>query len=223
MQAEKRAQVTATMTVNEQNVKFQVDTGAEINTINQKYVRKTQVKKRHTKLKRWNKIIANSLGEVELKVINPMSDETHSVNFLVVRNEFQSLLDLKTVQALGLVTIHSENLIHLVAKDLGDLGEVKLKIDKNATPKALPARNIPIAIKEQVKAELDILEERGIIVPVSDPTEWVNQMAVVRKSTGKIRICIDPQPLNKVLIRERYKLPTFKDILPELSNAKVFT
>ena len=176
MQAEKRAQVTATMTVNEQNVKFQVDTGAEINTINQKYVRKTQVKKRYTKLKRWNKSIVNSLGELELKVTNPMSDETHSVNFVVVRNEFQSLLDLKTVQALGLVTIHSENLIHLVAKDLGDLGEVKLKIDKNATPKVLPARNIPIAIKEQVKAELDILEERGIIVPVSDPNEWVNQI-----------------------------------------------
>ena len=71
---------------------------------------------RHTKLKMCNKSIVNSLGEVELKVTNPMSNETHSVNFVVVPNEFQSLLGLKTVQALGLVTIHSENFIHQVAK-----------------------------------------------------------------------------------------------------------
>ena len=223
VQAEKRSQVTATMTVNEKNVKFQVDTGAEINTINQKFVRKTQVKKRNTKLRMWNKSIVHSIGEAELKVTNPMNGKTYEVTFVIVPNEFQSLLGLKTVQALGLVTINSENFIRQVTRDLGDLGEVKLKIDKNASPKALLAWNIPIAIKDQVKAELDNLQERGIIVPVTEPTEWVNQMAVVRKGNGKIRICIDPQPLNKALIRERYKLPTFEDILPELSQAKVFT
>ena len=55
--AEKQSQVTATMTINERNVKFQVDTGAEIKTNNQKYVRKSQVKKRNTKLRMWNKSI----------------------------------------------------------------------------------------------------------------------------------------------------------------------
>ena len=130
---------------------------------------------------------------------------------------------MKTVQALGLVTINSENFIRQVTRDLGDLVEVKLKIDKNASPRALLARKIPIAIKDEVKAELDNLERRGIIVSVTELTEWVNQMSVVRKGNGKIRICIDPQPLNKTLIRERYKLPTFEDILPELSQANVFT
>jgi len=164
-----------------------------------------------------------SLGETELNVKNPQTGEEYAVNFVVVPNEFQCLLGLKTVQEMNLVTINSEKFIGKVEKDLGDLGEVKLKVDSNATPKALPARNIPIAIKEQVKTEIDTLVERGILEPVSEPTEWVNQMAVVRKSNGKIRICIDPQPLNKVLVRERYKLPTFDDILPELSQARIFT
>ena len=54
-----------------------------------------------------------------------------------------------------------------------------------------------------MKDEIDSLVERGILLPVSEPKEWVNQMAVVQKSNGKLRICIDPQPLNKVLVRER--------------------
>ena len=65
--------------------------------------------------------------------------------------------------------------------------------------------------------------ERGILEKVEEQTVWVSQMAVVRKSNGKMRICIDPYSLNKVLVRERYKLPTFEDILPELHNAKIFT
>ena len=74
VKAEKQSQVTATMTINERNVKFQVDTGAEIKTNNQKYVRKSQVKKRNTKLRMWNKSIVNSIGEAELlKVTNPLN------------------------------------------------------------------------------------------------------------------------------------------------------
>ena len=65
--------------------------------------------------------------------------------------------------------------------------------------------------------------ERNILVPVTEPRKWVSQMAVPRKPNGKIRICIDPQPLNTALMREHYKLPTLDDILPKLNNAKIFS
>ena len=110
-----------------------------------------------------------------------------------------------------------------VEKDLSDLGEAKLYVEEDTKPVVLPARKIPIAIQGQVKQELDKLVERGILVPVEEPTEWVNQMAVVRKSSGSLRICLDPQPLNKVLKRERYRLTTFDDVLPNLNQAKLFT
>ena len=48
-------------------------------------------------------------------------------------------------------------------------------------------------------------------------------MAVVHKPSGKLRICIDPQPLNAALKREHYKLPVFDDVLPKLNDAKVFS
>jgi hypothetical protein len=48
-------------------------------------------------------------------------------------------------------------------------------------------------------------------------------MAVSKKINGSWRICLDRQPLNKVLLRERYRLPNFDDVVPGLHNAKVFT
>ena len=48
-------------------------------------------------------------------------------------------------------------------------------------------------------------------------------MAVGTKKNVEIRICVDPQPLNKTLIRERYLLPTLDGMLPKLNRAKVFS
>ena len=38
-----------------------------------------------------------------------------------------------------------------------------------------------------------------------------------------MRLCIDQRPLNKALKRERYHLPTFEEIVPDLADAKIFT
>jgi len=48
-------------------------------------------------------------------------------------------------------------------------------------------------------------------------------MVVAMKSNGKIRLCIDPKPLNQALKRNHYPLPVIDDLLPELSKAKVFS
>ncbi len=39
----------------------------------------------------------------------------------------------------------------------------------------------------------------------------------------KLRICIDPQDLNKAIKREQYPLRTIEEIVAEMPNAKVFS
>ena len=63
----------------------------------------------------------------------------------------------------------------------------------------------------------------GVICPVTEPTEWCNQISVQTKKDMSLRICIDPRPLNKVLHRELYPLPTMDEVLPELSTARVLS
>ena len=88
----------------------------------------------------------------------------------------------------------------------------------NAVPVVRGARTLPESRKAAVKAELERLTESGVLVPVDEPTDWVSQMSVAEKKSG-IRICIDPRPLNEVLMREHYKLPVLEDVLPELTGA----
>ena len=46
---------------------------------------------------------------------------------------------------------------------------------------------------------------------------------VERKKNGKLRLCLDPRPLNKALKRSTYPIPVVDDLLPRLSKAKIFT
>ena len=102
-------------------------------------------------------------------------------------------------------------------------GPVHLTVDPEATPTTRPAKRIPIELEQPVKAELNRLVKLGVITPVEEPTDWVNQITVATKKNGSLRICIDPRSLNLALRRERYRLPVLDDVLPELAKAKVFS
>ncbi|GBM56927.1 hypothetical protein AVEN_168596-1 [Araneus ventricosus] len=52
----------------------------------------------------------------------------------------------------------------------------------------------------------------GVIEKVTEPTDWVSPLVIVQKKNGALRVCLDPQNLNRAIKRPRYNLPTFKDI-----------
>ena len=62
-----------------------------------------------------------------------------------------------------------------------------------------------------------------IITKQNDPAEWVSSLVIAEKQNGAIRVCIDPKHLNNALLRYDYPITSMGDILPRLSQAKVFT
>ena len=66
--------------------------------------------------------------------------------------------------------------------------------------------------------------EQGVIVPVTEPTEWVNSIVchVTDKPDGgkKVRLCLDPKDLNKNIKREHYYSKTIDEILALLHGSK---
>ena len=52
------------------------------------------------------------------------------------------------------------------------------------------------------------------------PTDWVNGLVVVEKQNGKLRVCLDPRPLNKVIKREHLHLPTAEEIFSQIKFEK---
>ena len=69
--------------------------------------------------------------------------------------------------------------------------------------------------KLSLKYHLAELEKRGIIEKVTKETDWDSAMVV-----NKIRLCLDPQPLNKALKRYHYPIPMIEKVLPDLANAR---
>ena len=67
------------------------------------------------------------------------------------------------------------------------------------------------------------MADKGIIAPVTEPTEWVSSLSYPRKSDGTICPCLDPCDVNKAIIREQCKGPTLDEISPRLSSATVFS
>lgn len=67
------------------------------------------------------------------------------------------------------------------------------------------------------------MEEAGVITRVSEPTDWVSPIVIVKKKGGALRICMDPRQVNESIKRQHYQMPCREDIEAELANAKFFS
>ena len=74
----------------------------------------------------------------------------------------------------------------------------------------------------ELKQKLEELVEQGVIAWVTEPTPWISNIVVIWKS-HKLRICIDPYPLNKAIQRNHYPTPTVEEIATKMSKARLFS
>jgi hypothetical protein len=74
-----------------------------------------------------------------------------------------------------------------------------------------------------VSAQLEKLEQQGIIEAVEGPTPWVSPLVVIPKKNGEIRLCVDMREANKAIHRERHPTPTVDDLIHALNGATVFS
>lgn len=111
-----------------------------------------------------------------------------------------------------------------VFQGTGKLSEpCHLQIDPSAKPVVHPPRNVPLALKTALKEELGRIESLQILTPVPEPMAWLSSIVIIKKPNGTIKVCLDPKDLNKVLRGSHHPIPKIDDILPELSQAKVFS
>ena len=105
------------------------------------------------------------------------------------------------------------------AEKVGQLeGEYHIKLDATLSPVQHAPRRVPVALRDQLKAELDKMTEQGIIAPVTAPTPWDSSLVAVPKKNGMLRLCLDPEDLNKAVQREHYPLPTIEDVARRLQG-----
>ncbi|KAL1472700.1 hypothetical protein MTO96_039161 [Rhipicephalus appendiculatus] len=97
-----------------------------------------------------------------------------------------------------------------------------MKLKPGAVGIVVPARRAPVALQDKVKAELQHMEAQGVIIKVTEHTEWSSHMVTVIKK-DKVRICLDLTALNKVLLREHYPMPTLEHTASQISGVRYFS
>ena len=114
---------------------------------------------------------------------------------------------------------------NIFAKNEFDVGETNLMEHKihltSNVPVKQPYRRVPPGILKEVRELLRGMEKRGIIRPSCSP--FASQMVLVRKSNGKLRICIDYRGLNKITIADAFPTPRIVEMIDTLKGAKYFS
>ena len=242
----------ATLQLNGKDEKFQLDTGATVNILSEQTFatlfgsdQLNDLQECKSTLVMYNRSEEKPTGKKRVRVINPKNNRGYSVEFIILRGNYRSLLGLRASQQMQLVTLNRQNILAIessrcktgnlskstITAEFQDLfkgegrlpGELHLEVDETARPVQLPTRRVPVALKDKLKQELDRLSNMEIIAKVHCPTDWISASVITTKKNGKIRLCIDPKPLNNALKRNVYPLPTIDDVLPLLSKARIFT
>ena len=102
-------------------------------------------------------------------------------------------------------------------------GEYHIEMHANAEHVVHPPRRVPESLKDALKKEIERMKDLDGIEKVEHPTDWVNSIVYVTKTSDELCICLDPKDLNQWVKRPHYYTQTLADTTPRLHGASLFT
>jgi hypothetical protein len=226
-----------TFQVHYEQLKLEIDTGARCNVLSrntaEKFCSLTNIEKSHVIITGVSGRPEKAYGQIDLPCT--YKGVEHNIRFQIIDTQRPlNLLGRDDCMLFDLITRVNtvETATQQITSDYADVigseigmlpGEYEIKIDETVEPVIHAPRTVPIAIRDQVKKELNNLVQCGILKPVTEPTPWVNSMVCVRKKNGRVRIYIDPNDLNRAILREHFSVNSIDDIVTRLHGSRYFS
>lgn len=189
----------------------QLDTGANCYVISRRDIRKLPDKPEQTCLVMLIEFFGHKTGSHgKVRLLLSANEKAHEETFFVVEQDMPVTLSGTAAERLGFIScFQSVQHDHIytpaqpfaeVFKGLGQPKhfKYKMKLKPGTTGVIVPARRVAVALEDRVKAELQRMQEHGVITKVTEPTNWSRPMITVVKKE-KVHICLDPTELNKSL------------------------
>ena len=236
--------MTVTVKANQADLLMEVDTGASASLISEATYKQLwqgnlpRLKKTNVKLRTYSGELLKVLGSITIDVVYEGQNE--KLPLLVVAGEGPSLLGKNWMTK---IRLNWNKLVHKVqAEDYTldavlqkhpdafkeRLGHVKnysakIHVDPSSSPRFCKARLVAYALRGKVNAELDRLQQEGIIEPV-EFSEWAAPIVPVMKSNGSLRICGDYKvTVNSASKLDKYPLPRIEDLFSLLEGGKIYS
>ena len=225
------------ISLNGTTVPMKLDTGAQANILSDMDYKKLRTKpplnETVVKLKGvgGHEVTVNGKCTLSTQFNSKMVEAT----FYVVPGIKRSLLGKTLCEQLQMIKLvcvidkgqnSYENMIknYDVFEGLGYIpGKHIIVTDETAVPVIHPCRKVPFALQDDLKEELERMESAGVIKKVHEPTDWVNSLVIVKKKSGKLRVCLDPRDLNRAIKRQHFKLPNREEIMSRFAGATIFS
>ena len=234
-----------TVTVNNSTLQMEVDTGAAASVISEKtyhalwHDNAPLIQQTKVKLRTYTGELLEILGQVNVQVKYQGQEE--QLPLLVVRGNGPSLLGKDWMTK---IRLDWGQLVHKIQRDPSELEALlqkytsvfqdelglasekftaKIYVDPEAEPKFRKARPVPYSQRNKLHAEIDRLEQEGIIEPI-EFSEWAAPIVSVTKPNGSLRICGDYKvTVNPVSKLDKYPLPRIEDLFSQLEGGKMYS
>ena len=217
-----------TVSIEGRSMRMQVDSGAAVSVISSKMWKdlgKPTLKSCNARLVAYDDHVMPCLGKFTAGIEN---DEQYFAADLVVIQANKSFglwgRDLITSESRGIDQVdaklkHSPNYLPPIKGVLA-----KMELIKGMPNVFCRARPVPIALEDEVAAELDRLEEAAVIAKCKDAgVDNASPVVWVRKPSGKLRMCVDfKMHVNSRIKSDAYPTPNTETIFARLKNAKTF-
>lgn len=229
---------------NRYTIKFKLDTGSEVNVIPLNVYKTFDIScntvssvNNNVKLEAYGGFMIQPLAKMKLKCT--VGNVSADLEFVIVDNNAMPILGLIGCMQLNLIYKNDYNIVNeiniynktqfiannkMVFEGVGCFPDTyRIKIDKNVEGIIKPPRRLPQTMMNKLKTELDTLTKNKIIDKVNEPKEWASNLVIIQKNDGNIRICLDPNELNKAIKRDYHLIPKFENVRDKLLNKKFYT
>ena len=223
--------------VGQKNVRFKMDTGADVTVVSNDAVPKTNFPSESC----WKKLFGP--GGTPIVVIGQFTadlqfkDTVSTQDVYVVKDLHEPLLGRPAIEALNLVQrvqavkteSQSASVREMHPKLFSGLGRMSetytIRLRDDAVPNCVSApRRVPLPLQKKVEEKLRRLRELDVIRLVNTPTDWCAPIVVVPKARNDaIRLCVDLTKLNERVRQDNYPLPSTDQLLAQLAGATVFS
>lgn len=227
--------------IKDKSFSMELDTGSEYNVISENtyysFFSEYVLKPVKVLLKSYNGEKIQPIGKCEVDVkYNEMQKQ---LSMLVIKNGGPPLLgrDFLNKFEIQLAKLNYSSQVECekekIFKKFSDLfdgslglfknGKASLNIKEGTQPRFFRPRPVPLAIKEKVEKEIDMLVSLKVLEGVKY-SEWGTPIVPIIKKNGGIRICGDFKvTVNPSLNVDKYPLPRIEELFAKLHGGEEFS
>uniref|UniRef100_A0A5S6QAX4 RNA-directed DNA polymerase n=1 Tax=Trichuris muris TaxID=70415 RepID=A0A5S6QAX4_TRIMR len=233
----KPAKVRTVVRIQGKSCDMEVDSGSDFSVISSKTYSKLwprggpPILPFNTRIRDYQKNTIRLKGYCQVNVT--YNGNKDKLRLLITEEDRESLLGLELFSPLGLCIqgihqINSQDAISHILEEFADvfkedLGtyrgpKVTLPIDPKVTPIREKARNVPLAIRPRIEAEISRLLKEKVLEPINNP-KWSTPVVPIIKPTGAVRLCGDYKiTINTALQEHPFPIPSVNQLLSNLSG-----